>query len=111
MIAVFAALLAIASVPLAIREIRAYRRRDDLADDLFVYSRRRLVRRLFGLGVLAGVGATLLVWELATPSDARAASILMMVLLAEILALIVIGVLDLRETSRTARFNQLVKKP
>lgn len=105
MLLVFGALLAVAAVPLAAREIRAYRRRDDTGD-LFIYSRARLVRRVTGAVILAGAGATLLVWDVAPPGDPGTASVLFGALLAEVAALIVIALLDLRETSSTARVGR-----
>ena len=99
------ALLAIGAIPLAIREVGAYRRRDD-TDDLFRYTRRRLIRRVTGLVILAGVGATLAIWELAPPADPGSASMLLGLLLVEVVALVVIAVLDMRETSTTARFHR-----
>ena len=103
MLLVFGLLLGLTALLLAARERRSYRARDE-ADDLFIYSRARLIRRLVGLAVLAGVGVTLAVWDVAPPGDPGTASVLLALLLIEVLALIVIAVLDLRETSSTARF-------
>lgn len=106
MLVAFAALLALGAVVMAFRELRAYRHRDQ-RDDLFRYSRRRLIRRLAGMIVLAGVAATLVVWELAPPDTPGAASVFVTLLMVEVAALVVIAVLDLRETSSTARFTKV----
>jgi hypothetical protein len=105
MLVVFGALLAVAAVPLALREISGYRHRDD-RDDLFVYSRARLVRRVTGMVVLAAAGVTLLIWDLAPPDDPGTASLLLGLVLIEVVALVVIAILDMRETSRTARIGR-----
>lgn len=105
MLLVFGFVVALAAIALAARELRSYRTRDD-GGDLFIYSRKRLVRRLIGLGVLAATGATLSIWEIAPPGDPGAASLFLGLLLLEIVSLVVIAVLDLRETSSTARIGR-----
>lgn len=105
MLLIFGVLVALGAIALGARELRGYRARDD-AGDLFVYTRRRLVRRLVGLTVLVGVGATLAVWDVAPPGDPGTASLLLGLLLIEILALVIVAALDLRETSTTARVGR-----
>jgi len=117
MLVVVGAILALAAVPLAMRELGAYRTRDrseqaafgaikNATSDLFIYSRRRLVRRLTGIAVLSALGVVLVVWELAPPSSPSGATVLLGLLLTGVVALVLIAILDLRETSTTAKVGK-----
>ena len=88
------------------REWRLYRAPATDGTDLFVYSRGRLVRRMIGLVALAAIGVTLAVIELAAASAAVVTGCGAL-LVAELLVLVVVPVLDLRETARTAHPERL----
>jgi predicted permease len=98
---------------LARRELRQYQASnaadgDGDGDDLFVYSRARLRRRMIGLGALAAIGVTLAVMELGA-SSAEIVTVCGALLATALLVLLVVPILDLRETARTARPGKGVK--
>jgi hypothetical protein len=83
---------------------------DGDGDDLFVYSRGRLRRRMIGLGALAAIGLTLAVLELGATSP----EIVMTcgaLLATELVVLLVVPILDMRETARTAQPGRGMKFP
>jgi hypothetical protein len=95
---------------LARRELRLYREAAEDGDDLFVYSRARLRRRMIGLGALAAIAVTLAVLELGASATAPEIATVCGVLLGvEVLVLFAVPILDLRETARTARPGKGVK--
>jgi hypothetical protein len=86
---------------LAHRERASYRsHRDDNDAGFFVYTPRRLRRRLTGAAVLAAVGVTLALWDLARPETAERATLIVVALLVEVLLLVGIAVADFIETAR-----------
>ena len=95
---------------LARREWRAYRRPDDIGTDLFVYSRGRLIRRMLGVGLLVALGATLAALGWLPARSPRGLSIYMALLAVELAGLIVVPLLDLWETARTARPHDLTRQ-
>lgn len=97
------AVVLLLALGLARREWRLYRLSNEIGSDLFVYSRWRLVRRLGGVIVLVGLAATFAALGAWPPHDARAANTYLGLIVGEIAVLVVFSVLDLLETSRTAR--------
>ena len=95
---------------LARREWRHYRADDDIGTDLFVYSRGRLARRMTGVALLVVLGATLAALGLFPARTPRGLSIYMALLIAEVLVLIVLPLIDLWETARTARPHDLTRQ-
>jgi hypothetical protein len=91
------------------REVESYRDRDEVGSDLFRYSRGRLIRRLSGLGVLAGTGATLAAMELIGPKTPRAAAIYLALLATLVAAMVILAVADLIETRRSAAPGRLTR--
>lgn len=102
-----AAVIAAVAALLARREIGLYRLRRDAEDDLFVYSKWRLARRLTGVFVLALTACTLVAWELFPPTTATGASVFMTVFLTEVAALVILPIFDLVDTTRSARVGNL----
>lgn len=100
----------IAAYLLARRETNAYAERGSGDTDVFVYSKRRYVRRMLGVGILVCTGMTLMAWELVGASTAGGAMIYMGLLGVEVAALVVLPVLDLRETTRTAAPEDLTRQ-
>jgi hypothetical protein len=92
------------------RELHAHRRREHGDSDLFRYTKGRLVRRLSGIGLLAATGLTLGAWELWPPASPRAASLFLVVMLCEVVGLVVLGLVDLWETARTAQSADLSRQ-
>gem|GEM_PF-4183416 len=91
------------SIWMGTRELRVYRESPDFGSDLFVYSKGRLWRRLAGCVLLALTGLTLSAIELFPARSVSGVSIYLMLLCAEVVALIVLPLVDLWETARTAR--------
>lgn len=85
------------------RELRLYRHAKASGWDLFVYTKGRLWRRMFGVGVLAATGLTLAGVELHPSPGPVWASVYMGALLTEVVLLLVLPVFDLWETARTAK--------
>ena len=88
-------------------QVRAFRDAnavDSERKDLFTFTRRRLLIRLAGAAAIAAIGVTLMVWELAAPLSAQNAQRVITVLIGEVVLLLVVAGLDLRETARTSRF-------
>ncbi|HUH02238.1 MAG TPA: hypothetical protein VML75_09585 [Kofleriaceae bacterium] len=106
-IALPAVLVAVAGA-LAHREIRLYRGTraiagdlvDALGADLFEYTRWRLLRRLTGVIVLLATAVTLAALELAPATSITGAQLYLALLTTEALTLIILALLDLRETAR-----------
>ncbi len=98
-----AAALLICAALLARHQLRSYRLAKAVGkdeSDFFRYSRRRLIIRLLGTAILAATGITLAVWELAAPRSADGAQRLVVILTAEVATLVVVALLDLRETAK-----------
>ena len=95
---------------IAKRELGLYREHAEFGTDLFAYSKWRLARRLTGVLVMIALGATLMAYELAPASSPRGASIYLGVLVGEVLALVVLPVLDLWETVHTADPEDLTRQ-
>lgn len=101
------ALLVGVAIALAVREIRLFRATHAIAGDLasalgadfFEYTRWRLVRRLTGVALLA-TAVTLAALELAPATGLAGAQLYIALLTTEALALIIVGLLDLRETAK-----------
>jgi hypothetical protein len=87
---------------LGAHELRAYRSRRGEERDLFAYTHRRLVYRLTGVAALLAFGATLAIWEMVPPRSPGAAVIYLLLFALEVVALLLIAMLDMRETRRTA---------
>jgi hypothetical protein len=92
------------------REMMLYQAAHDHGDDLFVYTKGRLYRRMTGVGVLVALGLTLLLMELWPASSGRGISLYFAIIMTEVAALIALPILDLRETSRTARPEDLKRR-
>jgi hypothetical protein len=101
-IVVPALLLGLAYV-LARREWKQYRAAGEIGSDLFVYGRGRLVRRLIGIGVLAALGLTLFTMGIVPPSSPKGATVYLGVIVGEVALLVILPIVDLVETGRTAR--------
>jgi hypothetical protein len=95
---------------LARRELRQYRAAAEIGSDLFAYGKGRLVRRMIGVGVLALLGGTLAALDIAPARTAARASVYLTLLLAEVILLVGLAVLDLWETARTARPEDLTRQ-
>jgi hypothetical protein len=108
-IVVPAALFALAYL-LARRELRQYRAAAEIGSDLFVYSRGRLVRRLIGVGLLVLLGGTLAALGLWPAATAAGLSLYLAALATEVLCLVVLPLVDLWETARTARPHDLTRQ-
>lgn len=102
------ALLVGVAIALAVREIRLFRATHAIAGDLasalgadfFEYTRWRLVRRLTGVALLLATAVTLAALELAPATGLAGAQLYIALLTTEALALIIVGLLDLRETAK-----------
>lgn len=92
------------------RELALYREADEYGHDLFVYSKGRLYRRMTGVAVLVLLGGTLLAMEMFPASSGRGISIYLALILTEVAALVVLPLLDLRETARTAVPEDLTRQ-
>ena len=103
------ALMAIAVV-ICRHELAAYRDSKELGSDLFVYSRGRLWRRLTGVGFLLATAVTLAAFELFPAQTTWGASLYVALLTTEVVTLLVLPVLDLWETGRTARPEDLTRQ-
>jgi hypothetical protein len=97
------ALLLGLSYVLARREWKQYRAANEIGSDLFVYGKGRLVRRLIGIGVLAALGFTLFAMGLLPPSSPRGATVYLSVIVGEVALLVILPIVDLIETGRSAR--------
>lgn len=95
---------------LARRELKQYKTADEIGSDLFVYSRGRLIRRMTGVVMLVALGTTLAALGVFPASTASGASIYMGLLISEVLILLVLPLLDLWETARTARPHDLTRQ-
>ena len=101
--------LIIVAVGLARREIKLFRGthalagdlKDVLGSDFFEYTRWRLARRLTGVVLLVATAVTLAALELATTS--AGAQLYVALITTEALGLIIVGLLDLRETGKRTR--------
>ena len=98
------------AIALARRELGLYRDSHEFGSDLFVYSKGRLVRRMTGIGVLVALGATLVSLEFLPFRSSAALSIYMALLVTEVAALIVLPLIDLWETSKTAQPGNLKRQ-
>ncbi len=94
---------------LARRECKQYKVSDEIGSDLFVYSRGRLVRRMTRVAMLVALGTTLAALGVFPARTANGASIYMVLLISEVLILLVLPMLDLWETARTARPHDLTR--
>lgn len=92
------------------RELASYRERNEFGSDLFQYTRARLIRRMTGLGVLALTGLTFAAMELIGPKTPRAAAIYLALLATEVAAMVILPLLDLHETRRTADSSDLTRQ-
>jgi hypothetical protein len=92
---------------LARRELRAHAERQRGDTDLFRYTTGRLRRRLAGVALLALTAFTLLGWELLPPASPRGASLYLVLMISEVLAMITLAVFDLLETARNAESADL----
>lgn len=104
-----AALVVLAAV-VARREWRQYRSATAIGSDLFRYSRGRLVRRMTGVGVLVALAMTLAALGWVRPRTASGLSALLGALLVEVALLVALPILDLWETARTARPEDLTRQ-
>ena len=95
---------------IARREWKQYRAAEDIGSDLFVYSRGRLLRRMTGVAMLVALGTTLAALGWLPARTASGASIYMALLFSEVLVLLVLALLDLWETARSARPHDLTKQ-
>jgi len=91
-------------------ELRLYRNSRESGWDLFAYSKGRLWRRMTGVGLLAGVGLTLAALEVLPASTSWGASLYLALLCTEVLGLLVLPLVDLWETSRTAKPKDLMRQ-
>ena len=107
---VIAAGIGAISLLLARRELGIYRARKAADSDVFVYSKWRLARRLTGIAVLASTAITLVAWVLVPPTTAGGASAYITLFMCEVAALFVLAIVDLIETTRTARVGKLPTK-
>ena len=88
---------------LARREWKQYRAAGEIGSDLFVYGKGRLIRRMIGIGVLGGLGVTLFLMGLLPPSSPKGATVYLSVIVGEVALLVILPIVDLIETGRTAR--------
>ena len=95
---------------LARRELGLYRDSDEFGSDLFVYSKGRLVRRMTGIGVLVALGATLASLEFLPFRSSTALTIYIVLLVTEVAALVVLPLIDLWETAKTAQPGNLKRQ-
>ncbi len=92
------------------RELRQFRHAEDIGHDVFVYSRGRLWRRMTGVAAIAVLGVTLAALGFFPASTPRGASIYMALLVAEVLVLLLLPLVDLWETARTAKPGDLTRQ-
>jgi hypothetical protein len=92
------------------RELRAYRRRHKEETDLFVYSKGRFIRRMTGVVALVATGLTLAAWDFLPPKTPQQASLYVGLLLAEVAIIVVLSMVDLWETVRTAKPEDLTRQ-
>ena len=95
---------------LARREWRQYQAAAEIGRDLFVYSKGRLIRRMTGVVLLVALGTTLAALGLFPARTATGASIDMALLISEVRVLLVLPVIDLWETARSARPEDLTRQ-
>ncbi len=91
-------------------EISAYRDAKELGSDLFVYSQGRLWRRMTGVGCLLATGLTLASFELFPARSTWAASLYIALFTTEVVTLLVLPLVDLWETGRTAKPEDLTRQ-
>ena len=104
------AFLCAIAVFIARRERRLYRHSKDAGWDLFLYSKGRLWRRMAGVGVLLATAGTLAAVELFPATTSAGASAYLVLLLVEVLALLILPLIDLWETARTAKPEDLTRQ-
>lgn len=92
------------------RELALYRAGDEFGSDLFVYSKGRLVRRMTGIGVLVALALTLVALEFLPFRSGSALTIYMALLVTEVAALVVLPLIDLWETAKTADSSDLTRQ-
>ena len=86
------------------RELRLYRTSHKKNDqDVFVYTRGRLSRRMTGVSILVSLALTLCALGFFPPSTPRGATTYIWLFVADLAALFVVPIWDLWETARTAR--------
>jgi hypothetical protein len=85
------------------REWKQYRAAAEIGSDLFVYTRGRLIRRMTGVALLVALAVTLALFGALPPRTPAGASVYLGVMLGEVVLLIVLPIVDLVETARTAR--------
>jgi hypothetical protein len=100
---VLPAVLLVLAALLLRRELRLYRRSAAIGNDLFVYSRWRLLRRLGGIAALVLMAVTFVALGVLPPRSATGASAYLGAILGELAVLVVVPIWDLVETARTAR--------
>jgi len=88
---------------IARNELGVYQHGKAAGWDVFVYSKGRLWRRMIGVGFLVATAVTLAAHELFPASTPQGASIYLVLFSVEVLALLVLPIVDLWETGRTAK--------
>jgi hypothetical protein len=105
------AALLLTALWLGLRESRLFLCRKELDADVFVYTRRRLIRRLVGLAALGGVGVSLFLWlrpgGIRTQDDLALFGATLATLVA---VLVAVPVLDVRETAHWCK-RSLPRRP
>ena len=91
------------------RELALYREQT-IGDDLFLYSKWRLLRRLTGVAIMVALGATLMAYQLLPPKTSFGTSVYLGALVAEVIALVLLPIFDLAETMRTADPEDLTRQ-
>jgi hypothetical protein len=99
--------LAATGVFIGLREWQQYKASAEVGHDLFVYSRGRLARRLSGVATLLALAATLFAFGAFPANNPRGASVYLALMIGEVAVLLILPVLDLWETARTARPEEL----
>jgi hypothetical protein len=102
--------LAVLAFMLGRRELALYREGDEFGSDLFVYSKGRLWRRMTGIGVLVALALTLVALEFLPFRSGPALSIYVALLVTEVAALVVLPLIDLWETAKTADSADLTRQ-
>jgi peptidoglycan/LPS O-acetylase OafA/YrhL len=99
-----------AAVAIGRRERNEFREATQYGTDLFVYSRRRYRRRLFGVALLVATGATLAAIEWIPPTGPGMLTGYLAALVTEVVVLLLLPLVDLWETARTARPEDLTRQ-
>lgn len=95
---------------LARREWKQYRVVEEIGSDLFTYSRGRLIRRMTGVAMLVALGTTLAALGWFPARTASGLYVYMALLISEVVILLVLPMIDLWETARTARPHDLTRQ-